>query len=64
MWRVHLADEVAPALRTMRVLAAELRRDALAGLGAAQRERFVDTLLSIKANLLRLPVSPARRRAR
>ena len=51
VWRVHLTDEVAPALRTMRTIAAELRRDALAGIGAAERERFVDTLLAIKENL-------------
>ena len=51
MWRVHLTEEVEPALRTMRALAAELRRDALAGIGAAERERFVDTLLAIKENL-------------
>ena len=55
VWRVHLTDEVEPALRTMRALAAELRRDALAGIRAAERERFVDTLLAIKANLLRIP---------
>ncbi len=55
MWRVHLTDEVAPALRTMRVLAADLRRDALTGIRADERERFVDTLLAIKANLSRLP---------
>ncbi|MEK6245892.1 MAG: MarR family transcriptional regulator [Pseudomonadota bacterium] len=55
VWRVHLTDEVEPALRTMRALAAELRRDALAGIRAAERERFVDTLLAIKANLLHLP---------
>ena len=51
VWRVHLTDEVEPALRTMRVIAAELRRDALSGLSAAERERFVDTLLAIKENL-------------
>jgi len=55
VWRVHLTDEVEPALRTMRAIAAELRRDALAGLRAAERERFVDTLLAIKGNLLRIP---------
>jgi MarR family transcriptional regulator for hemolysin len=73
MWRVHLTAEVEPALRTMRALAAELRRDALAGLDAAERERFVDTLLAIKRNLLRTPdslpaatptVASPRRRAR
>jgi hypothetical protein len=35
----------------MRTIAAELRRDALAGISAAERERFVDTLLAIKENL-------------
>ena len=54
IWRVRLTDEAEPALRTMRTLAAELRRDALAGLSAAERERFVDSLLAIKSNLLRL----------
>jgi DNA-binding MarR family transcriptional regulator len=51
VWRVHLTSEVEPALRTMRAIAAELRRDALTGVNAAERERFVDTLLAIKENL-------------
>ena len=51
VWRVHLTDEVEPALRTMRAIAAELRRDALTGISAAERERFVDILLAIKENL-------------
>ncbi len=55
VWRVHLTEEVEPALRTMRALAGELRRDALSGISVAERERFVDTLLAIKANLLRSP---------
>jgi hypothetical protein len=42
-------------MRELRAVAAELRRDALAGLSAAERERFVDTLLAIKANLAKLP---------
>lgn len=50
-WRVYLTDEVAPAMGELRRLAAELRRDALSGLSAADRERFVDTLLAIKSNL-------------
>lgn len=54
IWRVRLTKEVEPALRTMRAVAAELRRDALSGLSAAERERFVDSLLAIKANLVRL----------
>ena len=51
VWRVRLTEEVEPALRTMRAIAKELRRDALAGISAAERERFVDTLLAIKENL-------------
>jgi len=51
VWRVHLTDEVEPALRTMRTIAKGLRRDALTGISAAERERFVDTLLAIKENL-------------
>jgi DNA-binding MarR family transcriptional regulator len=51
VWRVLLTEEVEPALRTMRKIAAELRRDALTGVSAAERERFVDTLLAIKENL-------------
>jgi len=58
--RVHLTDEVEPAMRTMRAIAAEVRRDALAGLSAAERERFVDTLLAIKANLAGLENAAAR----
>jgi len=51
--RIHLTEEVEPAMKTMRAAAAELRRDALAGLPADQREAFVDTLLAIKSNLSR-----------
>jgi len=54
-WRVYLTDEVGPAMRELRAVAAELRRDALAGLSAAERERFVDTLLAIKSNLAKMP---------
>lgn len=49
--RVFLTDEVEPAMKTMRTAAAEMRRDALAGLSAEQQTQFVDTLLAIKANL-------------
>ena len=41
-------------MRKLRKQAFGLRRDALAGLSAAERERFVDALLAIKANLSRL----------
>ena len=68
VWRVYLTAEVEPAMRTLRAVAAELRRDALAGLSAAEREHFVDTLLGIRSNLVRMqggaPESAARRARR
>ena len=50
-WRVHLTAAAEPAMRKLRQQAFGLRRDALAGLSARQREQFVDTLLAIKSNL-------------
>ncbi len=52
--RVFLTEEVEPALKAMRAAAAELRRDALAGLSAEDQRRFVDALLAVKANLSRM----------
>ena len=49
--RVFLTDEVAPALKAMRAAAAEMRRDALAGLTSEAQQQFVDTLITVKANL-------------
>ncbi|HVY06229.1 MAG TPA: MarR family transcriptional regulator [Burkholderiales bacterium] len=49
--RVFLTREVEPAIKTMRAAAAELRRDAVSGLSAAQMNEFVDALLAIKTNL-------------
>ncbi len=49
--RIHLTEEVEPLLKTMRVIAAEVRRDALAGLSAEQQQLFVDILLTVRANL-------------
>jgi DNA-binding MarR family transcriptional regulator len=49
--RVFLTEEVVPALKAMRAAAAEVRREALAGLSAEEQERFVDTLLAVKSNL-------------
>lgn len=51
--RVHLTDSAEPALTTMRAIAAEVRRDAMSGLSADERERFVDVLIAVKANLQR-----------
>lgn len=56
--RVFLTDEVTPAVKDMRDRAADLRRDALAGLPREERERFVDTLLHIKGNLSKLESTP------
>lgn len=53
-WRVHLTDAVEPAMRKLRKVASGLRSDALAGLSAQERERFIDTLLAVKANLVRM----------
>ena len=50
---VFLTEEVEPALKAMRAAAAELRRDALAGLSGEDQTRFVDALLAIKSNLSR-----------
>ena len=49
--RVFLTNEVQPAMKAMRDAAADLRRDALAGLTRQQQTEFVDTLIAVKANL-------------
>lgn len=49
--RVFLTEEVQPAIKAMRTAAAEVRREALAGLPPEDQERFVDILLAIKTNL-------------
>jgi DNA-binding MarR family transcriptional regulator len=56
--RVFLTEEVEPAMKTMRAAAAELRRDALAGLSAEDQARFVDALLAVKSNLSRPDYGP------
>ena len=55
--RVYLTEEVKPAMRSLRRIAADFRSDALDGLSHKQREQFVDTLIDIKANLLSLQVN-------
>jgi MarR family transcriptional regulator for hemolysin len=49
--RVFLTEEVEPAIKAMRAAAAEVRREALAGLSAEDQGRFVDALIAVKANL-------------
>ncbi|MDH3642752.1 MAG: MarR family transcriptional regulator [Gammaproteobacteria bacterium] len=58
--RVYLTAEVEPAMLTMRKIAAGVRRDALHGLSAEQQDRFLDTLLTIKANLMETPATSHR----
>ena len=52
--RVRLASEVGPVMREMRVIAADLRRDAMSGFTLNEQEAFVDVLLAIKSNLVAL----------
>jgi len=52
--RVYLTEDVQPAIKAMRVAAAEVRREALAGLPPERQDVFVDILLTIKANLAQL----------
>ena len=52
--RVRLANAVDPVMREMRAIAADLRRDAMAGLQPHEQEAFVDVLLAIKSNLVAL----------
>lgn len=52
--RVFLTEAVEPPMRELRGVAAEVRSDALSGLSSAEQDRFVDTLLTIKGNLMAL----------
>ncbi|MEO6021522.1 MAG: MarR family transcriptional regulator [Burkholderiales bacterium] len=49
--RIYLTDAVEPSMKAMRAAAADVRREALAGLSAEEQERFVSTLLLVKNNL-------------
>ncbi len=50
--RDFLTGAVETPMRVMREIAAGVREDALSGLSTADRDRFVDTLLTIKSNLM------------
>ena len=50
--RVYLTDAAETPMRIMREIAAGVREDALSSLNTADRDRFVDTLLTIKSNLM------------
>ena len=59
--RVYLTDEVKPAMKSLRRIAADLRQQVLAGLTKDEREQLVDTLIHMKTNLLNLPVDDKRK---
>ena len=50
--RIHLSKEVEPLITTMRKIAANLRAAAMEGIPEQEREKFVDTLLQVKDNLI------------
>lgn len=52
--RIYLTTNVEPLMLEMRRHAASIRSDALAGLTEREREQFIDTLLTVKDNLLGL----------
>jgi MarR family transcriptional regulator, transcriptional regulator for hemolysin len=52
--RVYLTGEVQAVMRSLRGIAAGLRNDALEGMEASAQRQLFDSLLLIKANLLRM----------
>jgi DNA-binding MarR family transcriptional regulator len=52
--RVYLTGEVQAVMRALRSIAAGLRNEALEGVGARAQRQLFDSLLLIKANLLRM----------
>ncbi len=50
--RVFLTDAADAPMQVMREIASGVRDDALSGLSLSDRDRFVDTLLTIKSNLI------------
>ena len=59
--RVYLTDEVKPAMKSLRRIAADLRQQVLEGLNKDEREQLVDTLIQMKTNLLNLSVDDKRK---
>jgi len=50
--QVFLTETAQAPMQVMREVAAGVREDALSGLSSADQDRFVDTLLTIKSNLM------------
>jgi MarR family transcriptional regulator, transcriptional regulator for hemolysin len=51
VWCLHLTDSARPKLKQVRELGAFTRRESLAGVSEADRDRLIDTLLAMKSNL-------------
>jgi DNA-binding MarR family transcriptional regulator len=52
--RVYLTAKVQSVMRSLRTIASELRKDALAGLSDSEHEAFLNALMKVKMNLLRM----------
>ena len=52
--RLYLTDKVQEIMRALRKTAATVRREAIGDMSNDERDRFVDTLIKIKSNLLNL----------
>ena len=57
--RVFLGQDVQPVMRRMRTVAAQLRDDALTGIDDEAQEQLIDTLLTMKANLIKASLPAA-----
>lgn len=53
--RIFLTEKVTPLLNQLRNLGKEIREEALQGIPKEERERFMATLLRIRANVAELP---------
>lgn len=54
VWRLHLADKARPIIDTLSTLSTEVREHAMSGLSAKERDTLIDTLLSMKGNLMNM----------
>ena len=52
--RLFLTEKVQEVMRALRSTAADVRKDAIGNMNDLDREQFIDTLLKIKANLLKV----------
>lgn len=54
VWRLHLADKSRPIIDRLSELSTEVREHAMSGLSTTERDTLIDTLLSMKGNLLNM----------